>query len=85
MYNENNYYLILIAFPLGQVPVLKVDGIMYCQTQAINDYVAKLSGLPKLSLTDELISKMIQETVNEIFEATIVGAFMAMKAIPESG
>ena len=85
IYNVNNYYLIIIAFPLGQVPVLKVDGIMYCQTRAIVDYVAKLSGLPKLSSADELKSEMVMETVNEVFETTIVGAFMAMQVIPESG
>merc|ERR1712136_366354 len=30
------------TLPLGQLPVLKIDGVMYCQTQAINAYCGKL-------------------------------------------
>ena len=70
---------------MGQVPVLKVDGVQYCQTDAIVGYAAKLSGLPKLSDIEELTSTMVMETTREIYEQLYWPAGMAMRAIPESG
>ena len=63
--------------PLGQVPVLKVDGEMYCQTQAINAYLAKISNFPELSDLEALKCQMIIETTNEMFDGIFKPAFHA--------
>ena len=66
-----------LALPLGQFPVLKIDGVMYCQTQAINAYCGKLAKLPALSDIEELKNHMINETTNEVFEAMVKPSFAA--------
>merc|ERR1712136_255026 len=65
------------SLPLGQLPVLKVDGVMYCQTQAINAYCGKLAKLPALSDIEELKNHMVNETTNEVFEAMVKPSFAA--------
>ena len=62
------------------MPVLKVDGVMYCQTSAIVEYVAKLAGLSKLSDIEELKSNMIIESIKDVFEAITKTAFAAKAA-----
>jgi len=69
--------------PLGQVPVLKVDGAQYCQTAAIVNYAAKLAKLPKLSDMEQLRNKMVCEVLQEAGDQMAMPAMMAMKAIPE--
>ena len=59
------------------MPVLKIDGAMYCQTQAINAYCGKLAKLPALSDIEELKNHMMNETTNEVFEAMIKPSFAA--------
>merc|ERR1712061_809439 len=49
------------TLPLGQLPILKIDGVMYCQTQAINAYCGKLAKLPALSDIEELKNHMMNE------------------------
>jgi len=66
------------TLPLGQLPVLKIDGAMYCQTQAINAYCGKLAKLPALSDIEELKNHMMNETCNEVFAAMIKPAFAAI-------
>ena len=70
---------------MGQVPVLKVDGVMYCQTTAIVQYAATLAGLPKLTDIEELKSFMVCETIAEVVDQTTKPAFMAMMAVSETG
>jgi len=65
------------TLPLGQLPVLKVDGVMYCQTQAINAYCGKLAKLPALNDIEELRNHMLNETCNEVFAALIKPSFAA--------
>merc|ERR1711957_324946 len=72
------------SLPLGQVPVLKVDGVMYCQTNAIVAYAASLAGLSKLSDIEELKSNMVCVTITEMVDQTSKPAFMAMMAVPEA-
>ena len=60
------------------MPVLKIDGAMYCQTQAINAYCGKLAKLPALSDIEELKNHMMNETLNEVFAAMIKPAFAAI-------
>ena len=63
---------------MGQLPVLKVDGVVYAQSQAIVTYAAKVSGLPKLTPIEELRSDMIIETIKEIIDDVVKPAGMAM-------
>ena len=70
---------------MGQLPVLKVDGKMVCQSNAIANYCAKLAGFTNLSDMEQLDNDMVCETVKDIFEASVPPAFMARNAIPESG
>ena len=70
-----------LALPLGQMPVLIVDGVMYCQTAAIVTYVAKLAGLSKLTDLEELTSSMIVESLSEIGDAVSKSAFAARSAV----
>ena len=63
------------------MPVLKVDGMMYCQTQAINAYCGKLAKLPALSDIEELKNHMVNETTNEVFAAIIKPAFAAIGGV----
>ena len=76
MYESFNIWF--SALPLGQLPVLKVDGVMYCQTQAINAYCGKLAKLPALTDIEELKNHMMNETCNEVFAAMIKPAFAAV-------
>ena len=62
------------------MPVLKIDGVMYCQTQAINAYCGKLAKLPALSDIEELKNHMMNETTNEVFEGMVKPAFAASGA-----
>merc|ERR1712002_1355076 len=69
------------TLPLGQLPVLKVDGMMYCQTQAVNAYCGKLAKLPALSDIEDLKNHMVNETTNEVFAAIIKPAFAAIGGV----
>ena len=73
----NSYTPCYVALPLGQLPVLKIDGAMYCQTQAVNAYCGKLAKLPALTDIEELKNHMMNETCNEVFAAMIKPAFAA--------
>ena len=63
------------------MPVLKIDGVMYCQTQAINAYCGKLAKLPALNDIEELKNHMINETTCEVFAAMIKPAFAAIGGV----
>ncbi|TYZ63604.1 hypothetical protein PybrP1_002548 [[Pythium] brassicae (nom. inval.)] len=52
--------------PLGQVPVLDVDGTIYAQSGAIQRYAAKLSGLYPEDPIEALRADMISETLAEV-------------------
>jgi glutathione S-transferase len=70
----------LLGLPLGQLPVLKFDGVIYAQTQAINNYCAKLANFPKLTDKEELRNHMVIETCAEVFNAIVKPAFGAKAA-----
>lgn len=55
------------AMPLGQVPVLEVDGVQVTQCDAINRYAAKLAGLYP---TDPLQALWCDEVAYVVEEAT---------------
>eukprot|EP00271_Cylindrocystis_brebissonii_P011656 TRINITY_DN29558_c0_g1_i1.p1 TRINITY_DN29558_c0_g1~~TRINITY_DN29558_c0_g1_i1.p1 ORF type:complete len:210 (+),score=51.31 TRINITY_DN29558_c0_g1_i1:310-939(+) len=53
------------AMPLGQIPVLTVDGKVYPQSIAILRYVGKLAGLAPEDPLDQLMVDSCLETVEE--------------------
>lgn len=80
------YYLFApLALPLGQLPILKIDGEVFCQSNALTGYAAKLAGLPELTAVEELRSCMVIETINEAFEGLVTTAFPAAMAVPDPG
>ena len=74
-----------LALPLGQLPILKIDGEVFCQSNALTGYAAKLAGLPELTAVEELRSCMVIETINEAFEGLVTTAFPAAMAVPDPG
>ena len=65
-----------LDFPLQSLPVLKIDGEMFCQTKAINAYVAKKAGLMGKNAIEEMKVTMIMETHAEILEKALMQSFM---------
>merc|ERR1712110_100763 len=65
-------------FPLGGLPVLKMDGQTFCQTKAINKYLAKKAGLLGANSIDQIKIDMIMETRQEVGEKAFIGAFMQL-------
>jgi len=52
--------------PLGVVPVMKIDGKQYCQSQSLIRYAAKLADWYPASEFQALTCDMVGETINEI-------------------
>lgn len=52
--------------PLGQLPVVEVDGKVFCQSGAIQRYAAKLSGLYPKDPVEALHADMAAETLTEL-------------------
>ena len=52
--------------PLGSVPVLKIDGLEYCQSVSLARYAAKLAGWYPEAPLDALKCDMIAESTNEL-------------------
>jgi glutathione S-transferase len=52
--------------PLGSLPVLKVDGMSYCQSAALSRYAAKLAGFYPDDPLEALVVDEVLETCNEI-------------------
>ncbi|CAH0477826.1 unnamed protein product [Peronospora belbahrii] len=64
--DRNAFLAIKPTLPLGQVPVLNVDGTMYSQSMAIARYAAKLSGLYPQDPLDCLRVDMVSESLIDI-------------------
>merc|ERR1711934_904596 len=71
------------TMPLGQVPVLKTDGLDINQSNAIINWAVRNGDLPKLSCEEASKSDMVAETCREVFDGIRMPAFRAMMAIPE--
>jgi glutathione S-transferase len=54
-------------FPLGQLPVLSIDGKVYCQSQALTRWAARKAGLYP---ADELKALVVEEIVSTINDAS---------------
>jgi glutathione S-transferase len=53
--------------PLGQLPLLEVDGATYSQSMAIVRYVAKLGGLYPEDPLECLHTEMVSDTLSELY------------------
>ena len=52
-----------------------IDGVQYCQTSPIVNYLSKIGSMDKLNELEELRSNMVLETATEAFRATVMPAF----------
>lgn len=68
------------TLPLGQLPVLQVDGTTYSQSMAIARYAAKLSGLYPQDPLQALTVDMISETFMDLMVAVIDYSYMEKDA-----
>lgn len=57
------------TLPLGQVPILEVDGVVYVQSMAMARFAAKISGLYPHDPVTALRVDMIAETLTELRNA----------------
>merc|ERR1712047_166292 len=71
------------TMPLGQVPVLKTEGLTINQSNAIINWAVRNGDLPKLSCEETSKSDMVAETCREVFDGVRIPAFAAMRAIAE--
>jgi len=67
-------------YPLGALPVLKVDGEEFCQTWAIEEFLAQKLGLYGDSPLDGLKIDMIRETYVECVRVTVMSKCMPVIA-----
>ena len=65
-----------LEYPLGALPVLKLDGGVFCQTKAIQRYALKLAGINAKNDIDQLKIDMICASIDELMEKGFMGAFM---------
>jgi len=70
------------GLPLGQLPLLKVDGETYVQSVAIARFAAAQAGLPTLDARQLLRSNMLIDTLNELFDKSVIPAFAKASAGP---
>lgn len=66
------------TLPLGQLPVLQVNGNTYSQGMAIARYAAKVSGLYPQDPVDALRAEMVSETVLDLMNAFVAVMFAEM-------
>merc|ERR1711970_1051284 len=59
---------------LGSVPVLVINGQSFCQSEAINDWVADKAGLRSDDPVRRMQEKMIAETFKEVLEKSIMAS-----------
>ena len=55
--------------------MLKMDGQTFCQTKAINKYLAKKAGLLGTTDVEQLTADMLMDSRAEYFEKTMFAAF----------
>jgi glutathione S-transferase len=54
-------------FPIGSIPVLEINGNMYCQSNAILRYIGKMAGLYPKNVVDALKVDQVLATCEDIF------------------
>lgn len=60
-----NLFLFFLEMPLGQVPILEVDGIVVYQHMAICRYLGKIVDLVGENEWEDLQIDMMADTINE--------------------
>ncbi|GLD98974.1 hypothetical protein PINS_up007692 [Pythium insidiosum] len=60
------------GLPLGQVPVLEVDGVLYPQSLAIAKYAARVAGLYPSDAKDALLVDSILSTLLEVTDTYVI-------------
>lgn len=59
------------TLPLGQLPILEIDGVVYAQSMAIARYAAKAAGLYPVDAAQALGVDMVSETIVDLVTAFI--------------
>lgn len=59
------YYVVFVGYPMGQLPVLEVDGIQVYQSTAVARYVAKVVGLAGKNDWENLLIDIAVDNVND--------------------
>ena len=62
--------IIISEYPLGQLPIMKVNGEVFCQETAIHEFAAKRCGLGGKTPIEELKLDMLRGT---LYEAFVIG------------
>jgi len=70
-------------FPLGQLPVLKVDGVTFCQTKAILAFCQKQTTFKKLKGVESLKADMVYESIEEAWMKMLKPGYVAKAAAGE--
>ena len=62
------FYLYIISeYPLGQLPIMKVNGEVFCQEAAIHEFAAKRCRMGGKTPIEELKLDMLRGTFYEVF------------------
>jgi len=67
--------------PLGQVPLLRVNGKEFCQSTAIVNYCAKLAKIDQLEPLEALKVDMFVETAKEVFDKMRLSSYPALQSV----
>ncbi|KAF1324525.1 Glutathione s-transferase, partial [Globisporangium splendens] len=59
------------SLPLGQLPILEVDGVVFSQSMAISRYAAKVVGLYPADAVQALRVEMISETIVDMLDTVV--------------
>merc|ERR1711953_50525 len=70
---ENGIRKEMQEIALGQVPILKVDGVLYLHQQAIEEYAAIKAGMVPTDPKEVMRVKMITETIKEVMQGAFKG------------
>ncbi|CAG5091362.1 Oidioi.mRNA.OKI2018_I69.PAR.g13004.t1.cds [Oikopleura dioica] len=70
-------------FPLGQLPVLKVDGVSFSQTKAIIAFCLKQTTFKKLKGVESLKADMVYESIEEAWMKMLKPGYVAKAAVDQ--
>ena len=59
--------IIISEYPLGQLPIMKVNGEVFCQEAAIHEFAAKRCRMGGKTPIEELQLDMFRGTLYEVF------------------
>merc|ERR1711970_696732 len=66
---------------LGQLPILKIDGKLFCQSDAMYEWAAKKANLIPKDDEQALAMRMIVETLKEVLQHVFMGVIKATESI----